>query len=345
MSKKTTSSEKKITNLALQGGGAHGAFTWGVLDRLLDEENLEIEAICATSAGAMNAIIFTQGLINNGRKGAQELLETFWKKVSNIASFSGLMPTMFDKLIDNKKLSFSPTFMAAEYFTRLISPYQYNFFDYNPLKDIIDELVDFKKVKKSAKNKLFINATNVKSGKIKVFECTEGLNVDHIMASACIPFLYKAVEIDGESYWDGGYSGNPALFPIFYKCKSSDIILIQVNPINIKEVPTLAPDIMDRINEISFNSTLMREMRAIAFVKKLRSENKISEEKYRDMNIHIIEAEEVISSLGANSKLNADWDFLTYLRDLGRQTADEWLKKNFDKVNLESSADLYEAFL
>ncbi len=342
---KSKRAKTKLVNLALQGGGAHGAFTWGVLDRLLEEESLEFDDIFTTSAGAMNAVILAQGMIEGDRPRARNLLEVFWKKVSKVASLSPLTPTVFDKFLDNKKLNFSPGFYAADYMTKILSPYQFNFFDFNPLKDIICDLVDFKKINQNKKLKLFINATNVKNGKIKVFSSDDKLNIDMIMASACLPNIYKAVEVDGESYWDGGYSGNPAIYPLFYRCTCSDIIIVQINPLQIKATPTSAPDIMDRINEISFNSTLMREMRAIAFVKKLLREKKIDSHHYRDMKIHMIQAEDIMSSLGSVSKLNADWDFLTYLRDVGRQTTEDWLKANLEKVNVENSIDIEEIFL
>lgn len=336
--------EKKSINLALQGGGAHGAFTWGVLDRLLEEESLEIEAMTGTSAGAMNGVLVAYGTAMGGPYKAKKLLESFWRKISSAAIFSPIQPTLMDKFFGNNDMAFSPAVYALDFMTKMFSPYQFNLFNVNPLRDVLSELVDFRELRQRAGMKLFVNATNVRTGKIKIFSHKE-LTVDMLLASACLPFLYKAVEIDGESYWDGGYSGNPALYPLFYECSTKDIMLVQINPINIDEVPTRPEEIMDRVNEISFNATLMREMRAISFVTKLIKGGNISEKEYKDIHIHIIEAEEVMDGLGRNSKLNADWDFLNHLKETGRQAAEDWLNANYNKIGKESTIDIRKYFL
>lgn len=340
---KKTSGKKRI-NLALQGGGSHGAFTWGVLDRFLEEESIDIEAISGTSAGAMNGVLYVYGMEKGGREGAKNLLYSFWKKISAAATFSPLQPNIFEKMMGNSDFAFSPTFQALDYMTRVLSPYQLNVLDINPLKDVLNELVDFKKLQKATGTKLFVNATNVRSGKIKVFELKE-MTVDMLLASACLPFISKTVEVNGEYYWDGGYSGNPALFPVIYGCGSTDIVIVQINPINIDEVPTKANEILDRVNEISFNSTLMREVRAIAFVTKLIDNNHLKHNAYKNMKLHIIQDEDVMAGLGSASKFNADWDFLIHLREVGWQTADDWINKNFDKIGKESSIDIKSLFL
>lgn len=345
MARKACASPKeKAINLALQGGGAHGAFTWGVLNRLLEDESLEIEAITGTSAGAMNGALLVCGMQTGGRAGAQQLLHDFWHKISTVSSLFPLQPTMLEKMTGTRDMSYSPGFMALDFFTRLFSPYQYNPLNLNPLRNIVEELIDFEVIRKNKDMQLFVNATNVRTGKIKVFE-TKQMTLDVVMASACLPFIFKTVFVDGEPYWDGGYSGNPALFPLFYRCNSNDIMVVQINPIHIDEVPTDAAAILDRVNEISFNSTLMREMRAIAFVGKLLTEHRVDDSRYRDIHIHLVEAEALMNDMGTASKMNADWEFLTYLRDIGYQAATDWLHEHRDKIGHESSIDIADIYM
>ncbi len=334
----------KKVNLALQGGGAHGAFTWGVLERLLAEEHLDVEAITATSAGAVNAVIVAQGMLEGGPDRAREMLSAFWRSVSTAASMSPLQPSIVDKLLGNVKLEFSPSFMALDFLSRIFSPYQFNLLDLNPLRSILEEVVDFDRIRKNKEIKLFVNATHVRSGRVRVFK-THEVTLDVVMASTCLPFLFKTVEVDGEPYWDGGYSGNPSLFPLFYHCNSDDVILVQINPLFVEEVPTTASDILDRVNEISFNGILIDEMRAIHFVHKLLREHNISEEKYKYVNVHMIEANDLMAPLGRASKLNADWDFLRHLRDIGIQTAGDWLEAHFDDIGVRPTVDIEKTFL
>lgn len=334
----------KPINLALQGGGAHGAFTWGVLDRILEDKRLDIEGISATSAGAMNAVVMLDGWLEGGAKRASEKLHDFWHQISTITSFSPMQPTAMEKLFGQTDFSHSPSFYAMDFFTRLFSPYQYNPFDINPLRQILGDMVDFDRLSKNKEMQLFVNATNVSSGKIRVFNTSE-LTIDAVMASACLPFLFKTVHIDGEPYWDGGYSGNPALFPLFYACTSPDIMVVQINPLHVDSVPTHAAEILDRVNEISFNATLIREMRAIEFVKRLLKEHRIPDTRYSDVRVHLVEAEDLMKDIGASSKFNADWDFLTYLHDIGYNAADGWLAQHYDKIGKESSIDIEEYYL
>ncbi|MDJ0947610.1 MAG: patatin-like phospholipase family protein [Alphaproteobacteria bacterium] len=346
MSKRARKAEaaKPIT-LALQGGGAHGAFTWGVLDRLLEDERLRIVGLSGTSAGAMNGAMVVCGLSNGGPQSARSLLDTFWRKVSDFARLTPLQPTWLDRMVNPGGLDFSPGYRWLDMMSRILSPYQLNLLDFHPLRDILEELVSFDCLRASASVPLFVSATNVRSGKIKIFRRDE-LSVDALLASACLPELYQAVEIDGEHYWDGGYMGNPAVFPLLEGCDSNDVILVQINPIATSEVPTTARDILDRINEISFNSSLMREMRAIAFITKLIQDGSIDERAgLKKFHVHMIEAEEVMSQLGFSSKLNIDWEFIHSLRELGRQRADAWLTQNYRKLGVESSIDIDEMFL
>lgn len=335
---------KKQINLALQGGGAHGAFTWGVLDALLERDVFDIEAVTGTSAGAVNAAVLAYGLTIGGVEKARQLLREFWYRVSIAASMSPMQMTWWDKLMGGKKMDFSPSFMAMEMMTRMFSPYQFNLMDYNPLRDILNELVDFKVLREQKDIKVFITATHVRTGKPRIFT-TEEMTLDMVMASTCLPFLYKTVEVNGEPYWDGGYSGNPALFPLFYKASCRDILLVQINPMYVEDVPTGATQILDRVNEISFNASLLREMRAVEFVGRLVSEGTLKEGNYKKMHIHMIEAQDVMASMDYSSKLNADWDFLQHLQEIGRQSSADWLKSHLHCVGERSSIDLREMFL
>jgi NTE family protein len=334
----------KSINLALQGGGAHGAFTWGVLDRLVEEERLGFDGISATSAGAMNAAVFAYGLSEGGRQGAKRALANFWRRVSHAAAFGPLQPTALDRLFGNKALEWSPNFILFDLLSRVLSPYQFNPLNYNPLRDVLAESVDFEKLRMTCcPVKLFLSATNVRTGKVRVFGNDE-VNVEAVLASACLPFLFQAVEIDGDPYWDGGYMGNPCIYPLIYDCDSTDVLIVHINPLERKHMPHTAAEILNRINEISFNSSLMREMRAISFVTKLIDSGEIKSNMKR-MLIHSISANEVMNELGHTSKLNADWDFLVNLRDSGRAHAERWLAENFDRVGRESTVDIRATYL
>jgi NTE family protein len=337
--------QTKSLNLALQGGGSHGAFTWGVLDRLLEEDKLDFEGVVATSAGAMNACVMAYGMAEGGREGARKALTHFWRRISHAMVFSPLQPTAIDKLTGNRALENSPPYIVFDLMTRLLSPYQFNPFDFNPLRRVLEQSVDFDALKGSRCNiKLHICATNVRTGKIKVFENDE-ITPDAILASACLPFLFRAVEIDGEAYWDGGYMGNPAIFPLIYNCASPDVLIVHINPMYRQELPKSATEIMNRVNEISFNSSLMREMRAIAFVTKIIDGGMADHLNLKRMFIHSISAEDVTGSLSVASKLNGDWGFLTDMRDAGRHHAEKWLAANFDRIGKESSVDIHSTYL
>ena len=335
----------KAINLALQGGGAHGAFTWGVLDRLAEDERIAFDGISATSAGAMNAVVFAYGWSVGGREGARKALADFWRRISDAAQITPLQPSWFDRMMHNHSLQYSPVFMAFDLISRLFSPYEFNPLNRNPLRDVLRDSVDFEALRKSdCPIKLFLSATNVRSGKVKVFERGE-ICADRTLASACLPFLFQAVEIEGEHYWDGGYMGNPALFPLIYNCACSDIVVVHINPLYREKLPRTAAEIMNRVNEISFNSSLMREMRAIAFVTRLVDDGMVKRGDLRRLFIHAISAEQEMNKLGVASKFNGDWMFLTYLRDTGRQHADSWLAENFDRLGRESTVDIRQQYL
>jgi NTE family protein len=334
---------KKTINLALQGGGALGSFTWGVLDQILLDERVHIESISGTSAGAVNGVVMAYGLSQGGRDAARSLLHDFWHQVSAVAGMSPLQPSVFDKFLRRYDLAYSPSFMAMEYMTRMFSPYQLNLLDYNPLRDILEKMVDFEQLQRCNKIKLFINATHVKTGKKRIFP-KEEITLEAVMASACLPHIYKTVYVDGEPYWDGGYSGNPSIYPFIYECGSQDVVLVQINPLYVDEVPTGASEILDRLNEINFNAALMQEMRAIAFVSKLKKQGTLGPD-YKDMRIHMISANEIIGELGRMSKMNADWEFLKYLYETGQQSASDWLDEHYEAIGVRSSVDIAETFL
>ena len=334
---------KKI-NLALQGGGAHGAYTWGVLDRLLEEKDLEIEGISGTSAGAMNAALLVSGYSKNGREGAKEALETFWQRISEAAAFGPLHKHPAERLFTGWNMDSSPMFYWYDFLSRMFSPYELNPLNLNPMRFILDDMIDFNTLQASGTIKLFVAATHMESGQARVFHCHE-ITTDVLLASACIPFLFQAIEIEGEHYWDGGYMGNPAIWPLIYNCESEDVILVQINPIHNEKLPRTATEIINRLNEITFNSSLVAEMRAIDFVSKLIREKRIAKGEYKDMRMHLIYSAEQMHELNASSKMNADWDFFRFLRNVGRENADTWLKENWDHVGEKSTLDIRAKFL
>ncbi len=343
--KAAAKSTVKAINLALQGGGAHGAFTWGVLDRLLDDERIAFEGISATSAGAMNAVVLAYGLTEGGRKGAQKALAGFWRRVSHAAAMSPLQPTWLDRLTGNRSLEWSPAFFALDMISRVLSPYQFNPLNNNPLREVLLQSVNFERLRSAqCPVKLFLSATNVRTGKVKVFE-NDVICPERVLASGCLPFLFQAVEVDGEHYWDGGYMGNPAIFPLIYGCDSRDVMIVHINPLERQALPTSAFEIMNRVNEISFNSSLMREMRAISFVTEMIDEDPAAHKALKRILVHAIAADDIMSELGAASKLNGDWEFLTYLRDQGRDHADKWLAANFDRLGRTSTVDIRKEYL
>ncbi len=336
---------KKHINLALQGGGAHGAFTWGVLDYILEDDRLEIDAISGTSAGAMNAVALADGMLEGGVPGARLQLERFWKSISSDAALSPLQRSIFNKILGVWNLSNSPGFAWMDMMQNLFNPYDFNPTNINPIKSLLDREINFENVQKCSKIKIYVAATNVRTGKIKVFNQSK-LDSDRVMASACLPSVFQAVEIEGESYWDGGYMGNPALFPFYKDTNSSDvldILVVQINPVERKNVPRTSREITDRVNEITFNASLLREFRAIEFVTRLIEEGKLSNADYAKINIHRISALDELADLTASSKLNAEWDFFVYLKDHGRHAAKLWLDTNFSDIGQRTTIDLLKA--
>jgi len=241
-------------------------------------------------------------------------------------------------------LTYSPAHLLFDIMSKVLSPYQFNPLNHNPLRAVLEQVVDFDRMRAGCAVKLFISATNVRTGKVKVFTEND-ICVDRVLASACLPFIYQAVEVDGEHYWDGGYMGNPAIFPLIYGCETRDVLVVHINPIERSAVPKTARDIMNRINEISFNSSLMREMRAVAFVTKLVDDGKLAAGEVKRMLVHAISADDVMKELGVASKLNADWSFLQHLQKTGGERAQAWLDKNYDDLGVDSTIDIRGAYL
>lgn len=335
--------EVKRVNLALQGGGSHGAFTWGVLDRILEDTRIEIGAITGASAGAMNAVVLAEGLSDGGREGAREHLSEFWSRVGKAARQSPIQRAFFDKWLGNWTLDHSPGYLLFDVMSRVASPYDLNPFNINPLRDILADIVDFDTVCDCSKTQLFVSATNVETGRAKVFSQDE-LTVDHVMASACLPLMFKAVEIDGVPYWDGGYVGNPPLWPLFDNAQSDDVIIVQINPMLRQGAPRSARDILNRLNEITFNASLMRELRAVDFVTRLMEDGRLEDTGYRRVLTHMIEDQEALAELGSSSKLNAETAFLEILFEKGRSAADSWLAKHYKDLGKRPTLDIRSVF-
>jgi NTE family protein len=338
----TAPADRKVVNLALQGGGSHGAFTWGVLDRLLDDERLSFEGISATSAGAVNAVVLADGLAAGGRKGAKDALRIYWRKVSEVSSRGMFQPSPIDQMNSSYGLEHSPGYLFMESMTYFASPYQLNPLNQNPLRDLLAEMINFKRVREQQEVKLFISATNVETAKVRVFTGNE-LDVDHVLASACLPLMMQAVKIDGEYFWDGSYTGNPAIFPLLFNCQNPDVVMVHITPAERPGLPTTSPSIMNRMQEISFNTSLIREMRTIAYLTKLIEEGKLDGDGRR-LFVHVIEAEDLITKLSWSSRLNGDWSLLTHLHEVGRARADKWLKASFDRVGTESTVNLHDKY-
>jgi len=329
--------EKKKIDIALQGGGAHGAYTWGVIDRLLDDERIEIDGICGTSAGAMNGVCAIYGLKKGGRGMAKHLLVKFWHKISEAGKLSLLQPSWLDKVMSPGNMDYSPMYRFFSMTSETMAPTQFNPLSVNPLEKILNQVVNFEELHQFSPPRLFVCATNVKTCEPRIFGFEE-ITAKTILASACLPYLYEAVEIDGEYYWDGGYMGNPPLQVLIDNtADTNDLLLVQVNPKNIKKVPTNVEDIKDRVNEISFNSSLMLEIKMLQFQQELISKGITLDGKLKPVYFHNISPDEHLGDLKLSSKLNTAWDFLMYLKNLGYKACDEWLKANYDKLGKETT--------
>jgi len=331
---------RKVITLALQGGGALGALTWGVLDRLLEEPKLKIEAISGTSAGAINAAALASGYVNGGREGARKSLDEFWSSVGTASYSIGSSTGVHSAMLPNpQKLLLG--------LTRYFSPYQLNPFDINPLRDIVAKVVDFDAVQSRRAIRLFVGATRVRTGTLRLFENRE-LTSDALLSSACLPTLHHAIEVDGEPYWDGGYTGNPAVYPLIYRCKTPSILVVMLQPLTREDSPTSAQAIRSRLTEFQFNSSFLREMRSIALAKQAIDAQWLPigrlERRFRKLNFHLIETDDLLARMSIEKAANADLGFLLKLKEEGRARAGAWLEKHFDQVGGQSSIDLAKLF-
>ena len=342
---KPTPEPQRHINLALQGGGSHGAFTWGVLDRLMGDRRLRIDGLSGTSAGAMNAVVMADGFIKGRRVGAIAAIREFWSRVAEVGVFSKLAAAPWGGFSANEwNLDGTAPYAMFDMITRLFSPYELNPLDYNPLREIVEDMIDFETLRSHDELKLFVTATNVKTCKPRVFQTAE-LTPDVLMASACVPMLYKAVEIGGEFFWDGGYMGNPTMYPLIHECKCEDMVIVQINPLKREDVPTKARDILNRVTELSFNSSLVREMRGIATITSLIDSGRLKGgDAYSRVNFHMIDAPPELPAMGVSSKFNTDPRFLEHLHDLGWQTAQNWLDENYEHIGVRSSIDVFQTF-
>jgi NTE family protein len=325
-----------LVDLALQGGGSHGAFTWGVIDRLLEEDWLEIEGISGTSAGAMNAAVLASGFARGGAAGARADLAAFWKRVSDAARFSPFQRGPVDRMLGRWTLDNSPAYLVVDLLARLISPYDMPSFGGNPLEQVLRESVDFQALAEGP-IKVFVTATNVHTGRGRIFRKAD-ITPAALMASACLPQMFQAIEIDGESYWDGGFAGNPTLVPLVNELVSDDTILIPINPIERPGTPRSARDILDRVNEISFNAVALKELKMLALLRKVADAGGSEGAAWARMRMHMVR-NDVMVELGASSKLNAEWDFLLMLRDAGRKAAGAFLAEHGAAIGHRSTVD------
>lgn len=338
--------------LGLQGGGAHGAFQWGVIETLLADGRLDVKAITGASAGSMNAVVTAAGLREGGAEGAKKHLSRFWRDVSDSSGFGSIpgdgdgLPRFFKQWMETNPLVAAFEY-AAEQAATSMSPYDFNPLDINPLRDVVARNIDFEALRRDSPVKLFIAATRVLSTKVRIFRETE-LTIDQLMASAALPYLFKAVVIDGEPYWDGGYLANPPLWPLYYEDLPADVLLITLNPLQRREIPKTSAEIMGRMNEINFNAVLMADLRAQAFVKKLIEQDMLTPEaraQYRDVRLHTIRADGALSDAPLNSKFDTSWDFLQSLHKKGVVAAKKWLDQSFEDVGYRSSVDVNSDFL
>ncbi len=336
------SDKPKPINLALQGGGSHGALTWGVLDRLLDEPGLEIRELSGTSAGAMNAVVLADGFQRGGREGAREALGRFWKAVSDAARLSPIRRSIWDRMWGRYSLDHSPGYLLMEGLGRVFSPYELNPLGINPLRDLLLSQVDFANVNACDKVRVHVTATNVRTGRAKVFSRGE-VTAESVLASACLPQMSPAVEIDGEAYWDGGFTGNPSLRPLV-ESRVPDILLVQINPMVRHDIPKSAREIINRVNEISFNTSLIKELQTFNLMQRMMIREGVEPGAKSTAFMHLIHVDDEVQDLAASSKLNAEWDYLRLLFDRGRGWADTWLSANFDAIGARSTFDLDDLF-
>lgn len=341
---KNKGNTKKRISLALQGGGSHGAFTWGVLDAMLEHDDIEIEGVSGTSAGGMNAACVVQGLLRGGNQGARDLLKEYWTRLGEMGKNSPLQFLPMDKAVKHFTLQDNPFFHIMTAMSQFFSPYQLNPTNHHPLRDLVKELFDFDQLQKSKDQKLFLCATHVETGKLKIFKGEE-LHIDSMLASACVPQLFQAIEVDGEFYWDGGFIGNPAIYPLIYDCDSPNIAVIQIRRVRDHVIPKTMGAIQNRLGEITQNSCLTREMRAIDFITRLIDDGVIPKDKMKRLHMHLLRDDDFFSTIDRATGFSADPDFLAYLFDAGRRCGVKWLKENKQYLGVKSTANLESDFV
>jgi NTE family protein len=338
------SKANKTISLALQGGGSHGAFTWGVLDALLEDARIEIDGISGTSAGAMNAVALghgyalVKGKASDRREAAREALAAFWAAIVQMGAASAMQHKLMDVWLGGWRMATEALPQSS------FSPYQTNPLDINPLRNLVEKLFDFERIGKLAEPRIFVSATHVKTGKAEIFS-GKRLTSASLMASACLPMLFQAVEVDGEHYWDGGFSGNPAMHPLIYRCHASDVVLVQINPIERNSVPNVGAEIMDRMNELTFNASLLAQMRSIDFVNRMIARGHLDSERYRKVLLHRVDGGEALEAFPSASKASVDAAMIDKLHSLGRTCAQRWLKKHFDDLGEKTTIDIARDYL
>jgi NTE family protein len=330
--------EAKTVALALQGGGSHGAFTWGVLDRLLEDERLAVESLSGASAGAVNAAVLASGHLAGGRAGAKDALARLWRSVGEVGRLSPLGSNPLAHLLGGEFGAWL-TGGSMHVLTQLASPYQLNPLDLNPLRGLIEELVDFERLRRSRKIRLFVSATNVHTGSPRVFTNRE-LSSDVLLASSCLPTLHRAVEIEGAHYWDGGFTANPAIFPLVRHNRSEDIVIVHIDTQGHAGVPVTGRDISGRLERIMTNAPLLREIQMITDLRAMADPGSRIGRRIDCLAVHHILPPKAMAQFEASSKLNTDWSFLVRLRDIGRHTAESWLAGNFERIGSGTAANL-----
>jgi NTE family protein len=335
--------EKKTVSLALQGGGSHGAFTWGVLDRLLEDTRIEIKGISGASAGAMNAVALAHGFSVGGRDGARQSLKDFWDSVASKTPFASMRDAPPALIPEGADMGPSTSVKATVSLARFFSPYQLNPLDINPLREIVARQIDFERLRALGNIKLFVAATEVRTGRLKLFRNND-LTLDALLASACLPTLHRPIEIEGEAYWDGGLSANPPLFPLVHQCNARDLMVVLLHPSKRPDLPMTADEIWQRLTEISFTSAFFAELNGLALAKQEAELPRFAfgglERRLRALNLHVIENDELMTQLSVHSKMNVEPAFINALREHGRNRAEAWLKRKFPFIGARSSVRL-----
>ncbi len=344
---KPAAPKRRPVCLALQGGGSHGAFQWGVLDRLLEDDRLDVRAVTAASAGAMNAAALVSGLETGGPDGARRQLDLLWREVNQSGGRNVFgNSSIWSAALTPGWLKDTGLWRTGENIALSMSPYQFNPFNLNPLRRVLDTAIDFEAVRASSIS-VFVSATAVKQGRARVFRTAE-ITPEVLLASSCLPHLFQAVEIDGESYWDGGYLANPALWPLIHPDTPDDVLILPLNPFVREDTPHAAGEIMDRLNEIVFNAPLVSELRAFALLQSLIADGQLqtgNRHRAQAIRMHAIDSDRWLAPLSLGSKFDTEWTFLNRLKGHGREAAEDWLTTCFDEVGERSSVDIRARFL